>query len=210
MIICRCQCGTTSPVAKLQLLRGNSKSCGCRRVHHDLTGKILDGWTVLEYVQEKQRYRCRCECGTVRLVLSREMRTGLSTNCGCRNRLAEGQSALNGVLSTYKITAAKRRVEWNLSNDEFFALARQNCHYCNCEPFQARTHRDIKPVIYMGIDRVDSSKGYVSTNVVPCCKRCNYAKSNQSVETFLDWVKRVYEFTIREDKDGQIKCLSCS
>ena len=49
-----------------------------------------------------------------------------------------------------------------------------------------------------GIDRVDSGKGYVINNVVPCCKYCNIAKGEMSREDFLKWVKRVYEFNIIE------------
>lgn len=43
-----------------------------------------------------------------------------------------------------------------------------------------------------GIDRVDSAQGYVLTNVVPCCKQCNRAKSDLSREEFLTWVERVH------------------
>jgi hypothetical protein len=37
--------------------------------------------------------------------------------------------------------------------------------------------------------------GYTIENVVPCCKRCNQAKSDQSVVDFLAWIRRVYEHT---------------
>lgn len=42
-------------------------------------------WTVLEVVG---RYsRCRCACGTERLVATRTLKTGASTSCGCRKKL---------------------------------------------------------------------------------------------------------------------------
>ena len=43
-----------------------------------------------------------------------------------------------------------------------------------------------------GLDRVDNNKGYTIDNVVPCCKRCNYAKNNQTPREFKEWVKKVY------------------
>ena len=45
-----------------------------------------------------------------------------------------------------------------------------------------------------GIDRVDSSKGYVEDNVVSCCKYCNTAKNTMSRDEFFKWIKRVYEY----------------
>ena len=45
-----------------------------------------------------------------------------------------------------------------------------------------------------GIDRIDSSKGYTVENSVACCKYCNTAKNTMSVDEFLKWIGRVYEF----------------
>ncbi len=46
---------------------------------------------------------------------------------------------------------------------------------------------------YSGIDRVDSSVGYSMNNCIPCCKVCNWSKTNQSVGEFLAWAQRVAE-----------------
>ena len=48
--------------------------------------------------------------------------------------------------------------------------------------------------VYNGLDRVDSSKGYVMSNVQPCCTRCNYAKHTGTVDEFFGWVARVFYF----------------
>lgn len=45
-----------------------------------------------------------------------------------------------------------------------------------------------------GIDRVDSSIGYTIQNSVPCCKICNYAKHNLTLEEFTLWLDRLVEF----------------
>lgn len=58
--------------------------------------------------------------------------------------------------------------------------------------------------LYNGIDRVDSKKGYVAGNVVTCCRNCNQAKSDKSIDEFEEWairlaeqikIKRSYEIT---------------
>jgi len=46
-------------------------------------------------------------------------------------------------------------------------------------------------ICYSGLDRVDSSRGYVHGNVVPCCGECNYAKQDLSVDDFLASVARI-------------------
>ena len=44
-----------------------------------------------------------------------------------------------------------------------------------------------------GIDRIDSSKGYVKGNVVTSCKYCNTAKNTMTQQEFKEWIVRVYE-----------------
>ncbi len=45
--------------------------------------------------------------------------------------------------------------------------------------------------IYNGIDRTDNDLGYITTNVVPCCATCNYAKKGKTVEEFFTWARRI-------------------
>lgn len=45
--------------------------------------------------------------------------------------------------------------------------------------------------IYQGIDRVDSDKGYVTGNVLPCCRICNCAKGTLTKTEFECWAKRL-------------------
>src|SRR3972149_2307826 len=63
----------------------------------------------------------------------------------------------------YKRYAKKRNLQFSLSKDEFLILLAQNCHYCGNEKA-------------MGVDRKDNLVGYISFNVVACCKICNYMK----------------------------------
>lgn len=54
----------------------------------NLSGKTIGRWTVLERVPESgpAKWRCRCACGTERIVLARNLKTGMSLSCGCLNR----------------------------------------------------------------------------------------------------------------------------
>lgn len=86
--------------------------------------------------------------------------------------------------SAYKKSATERGIEWSLGEDEFDRLTKSgaSCFYCgdcnNC----------------MGVDRKDNDVGYSATNVVACCKTCNYFKWNLSVDAFLDKCRRGVEW----------------
>jgi hypothetical protein len=67
-----------------------------------------------------------------------------------------------------------------------------NCHYCEAPPVL-----DNRKLVRNGIDRVDSSKGYVTDNVVPCCRDCNVAKSDLSKAEFLNLVEKIYNHSIK-------------
>jgi hypothetical protein len=45
---------------------------------------------------------------------------------------------------------------------------------------------------YQGMDRVEPKLGYVTGNVVPCCKTCNWAKQRMGLIEFRKWVTRVF------------------
>lgn len=51
----------------------------------DLTGQRFGRWTVLEYAgyDNGVKWKCRCECGRVKIVRSDHLRYGKSTSCGC-------------------------------------------------------------------------------------------------------------------------------
>jgi hypothetical protein len=173
-------------------------------MQYDITGKKFGKWTVGKYVQEKggkpSHYWCTCECGTVKLVLSRELRNGSTTNCGCSARVSEGLVALRAVLTTYRSTAARRGLSWGLKTEEFMNLVLQKCYYCGRPPHQYRAYREKGGAYYTGIDRVSNDAGYLPDNVVPCCKICNRAKQCMRQEDFYQWVRMVYAYSASRER----------
>lgn len=82
-------------------------------------------------------------------------------------------------ISSLKQGAKDRLLEWNITDEKARELINSNCYYCNTEPL-------------VGIDRIDSSKGYTIDNVVPCCGTCNIMKNAFSQETFLEQIHKIY------------------
>lgn len=61
----------------------------------DMTGQKFHRWTVLKRVGTYESpnregttptYLCRCDCGTERVVIGRNVRYGVSKSCGCLRR----------------------------------------------------------------------------------------------------------------------------
>lgn len=56
----------------------------------DLTGKTFGRWTVIGFAEmsahRESRWKCRCECGTERVVWRTALIGGSSRSCGCSNR----------------------------------------------------------------------------------------------------------------------------
>lgn len=58
-------------------------------------------------------------------------------------------------------------------------------------------------MIYGGLDRRDNSVGYLSENVVPCCRWCNEAKKAKTETEFLEWIGGLSRVTCRGDNRTQ-------
>lgn len=54
--------------------------------------------------------------------------------------------------------------------------------------------KDLTEYLYNGLDRVDSNKGYLKENVVPCCEICNKAKRDLSLCQFKKWINRLIKY----------------
>lgn len=175
-----------------------------------LEGQKFGRWTVLRYAIEKPSKKaywlCRCECGAERFVVGDSLRAGTSVSCGCyrinilmaeegRNSGPDGVAAFNSLYSNYKLGAKARNLEFCLSKPEFECLTKESCEYCGVSPSQVFDNGGkASPYTYNGIDRVNSNEGYNVSNTVPCCKTCNYAKHNLTMEQFTKWIARLVSF----------------
>jgi len=152
-------------------------------------------------------WNCVCECGKFKICNEYTLKDGMVKSCGClikeRSR-ANGfknikkDTALNSVIRTYKSSAKKRGLKFELNKEQFKFLTQQNCEYCGDPPknIRIKPRRSIShlvlPYIYNGIDRVDNSVGYELSNCVTCCYHCNTMKMHFTKEEFLRKVELIY------------------
>jgi hypothetical protein len=83
---------------------------------------------------------CRCECGTEKVVLLNDLRSGKTKTCGFNHPHYEERSvpAFNFMYDhAYKARAAARDLPFGLTKDQFRAITQMNCHYCGLSPSQS-------------------------------------------------------------------------
>lgn len=208
MYWCRCDCGVEKYVKPQSLYNGDSKSCGCLRSElkagRHLYGKRFGDITVIERSDTYRAagrkhflYRCLCHvCGNEFLSDIGKIHRGIS--CGCvpqGARLPRGESGFNRLWDEYVRGAKNRKIDWQLSRDEFRSLVTQPCHYCGKPPSSTKSN-NTRPTkwsqfLYNGIDRIENEVGYIVENTVPCCSECNFAKATMSYQSFIEMAIRI-------------------
>lgn len=81
----------------------------------DLTGQNFSGWVVLKRdispsPRSDARWFCRCICGTLRTVVGIDLRRGVSTSCGCLNRLKTAQRNRDNANPLYATYPKEKKV----------------------------------------------------------------------------------------------------
>jgi hypothetical protein len=177
----------------------------------DLIGKRFGRLIVLSKSEKTDKagnyyLNCKCDCGNEKEICWISLVYGRTISCGCFRKeqaLQATKKLDSGVAADllylkYKHQATRRGIFFNLTKEEFTNLVFSNCYYCNELPsnsfnnYRRKNHAKHLIILYNGIDRLDSTKGYEKGNVVSCCKICNYAKRSLSEEQFKSWIKRVY------------------
>lgn len=173
----------------------------------NLTGQKFGRLVVIKRVENNKQKRiqwlCKCDCGNEKIVSSTNLRTGKTKSCGCLRRdknhlrfsLPLGLASMRIVINNYKQRAKKRGYEYNLTEEQFEEITQQPCYYCGAKPDNVKKQQYCNGAyIYNGIDRVDNAKGYTTDNVVPCCKTCNSAKGQLTMQEFKNWIDQICLF----------------
>lgn len=79
-----------------------------------------------------------------------------------------------------------RNLELSLSFEQYSELVENKlCHYCGTSLKNSRG---------ASLDRVDSAKGYIPGNCVPCCYLCNVMKSDRTLEQFYAQIELILAY----------------
>lgn len=176
---CVCECGREF-VVNLKELRNGLYKCSCDDSSALRLGDKKDG-----------------SCAEPNADALRVFRDDLS------GHPSDVRSKIKGIYSSSVVYRSNKilKMKYDISVKEFADLMKLPCYYCG----QAGVSRGVikrkegdVAFYYNGLDRVDNARGYMLDNVVPCCKRCNFAKGAHTEDEFREWVDLVYHYHINK------------
>lgn len=181
--------------------------------YDDYIADTFGKWTVtgikrVQYGKGPSRriFTLRCECGSEGQATASDLnhaRTTMCRDCSYKEnyRLSPSTAAINKEYGNYQRNADKKGLTLSISREEFENLILSKCFYCDREPFR-KLISSWDSVLANGIDRIDSSVGYIEGNIRTCCWDCNRMKGDLAEEDFLSHLALIHKvLTDRQQKD---------
>lgn len=209
---CDCDCGIKDHIVLSGNLRsvGGSNSCGCNHwmgnVAKDITDQRFGLLTAISPTEKRWRkniiWLFKCDCGKNAELPLGEVTALKRQSCGCKRKNPDRKEAL--WIKT-RANALRHSLDYGSVTDidlnAYIDLVTQDCYYCGSPPTTQIKDAASDLILFRnGLDRVDSNDGYVLTNVVPCCEKCNRAKLNLSYDDWINLISKVYEHFIQSGK----------
>lgn len=97
---------------------------------------------------------------------------------------------LKGRFIGLKARAKIRQIFVDLTFEDYRELVEnRNCSYCG----------GVLPEVGHGLDRIDSSIGYIKSNLTPCCTVCNNVFMNSNKELMWNHLIKMVNKKIKEN-----------
>ena len=208
---CQCDCGVVCEVYGKNLSPRKENSCPKCMGFDDLTGQKFGKLLALEKGGRRYDcvgYNCLCECGGSILVASSHLRKGTIKSCGCgqydKSMILDPDRRKVLLDKEYKNMLRRNANDLgfppsDLSFNDFRYISSLNCFYCGRPPsnktkdgYKGHYQSDYV-LIWKGMDRLNPHIGYMKTNVVPACGRCNKMKSDSTLEEFDELTETYYQ-----------------
>jgi hypothetical protein len=87
-------------------------------------------------------------------------------------------------------SAAKRRYNVAITEDDWFNIVYHDCYICGKSPNYDIS--DLTQIHFNGVDRYDNGIGYTVDNSRACCNTCNRLKRNYTYESFIAKLLQIY------------------
>lgn len=210
---CECQCGTIRDVTEQSLIRSTSTSCGCYRkervkdsaVFVDLSGKSFGNWMVLERADDRfypgggraQMWKCRCVCGTIRIVAGNMLKSGISQSCGCLSVKSIVETHIREYLDEFGVEYIPNKSYSDLKGPRGGNLSYDFLILKDAEPYcfiECQGEQHYKPVKFFGgeekffnqMERDKLKRDYAYDHRIPLYEIPYTIRSKDAVYSCLD------------------------
>lgn len=174
----------------------------------DIKGKKFGKLTVLgfshyKHYRNRKRpvWKCVCECGQETFGQTRFLLNGSKTSCGCQRKQKGKQHQTwkgCGELSLTKFNRIKegakaRNIKFDLTIEFLWELFKKQNGRCALSGEELNFTKIKRNLGTASLDRIDSLKPYVETNVQWVHKDVNFMKSNLTELGFKELINKIYK-----------------
>jgi len=161
-----------------------------RKCNGEINAENNFGWlTTIKVVGKSKNgtkiWLCQCECGNTVEIPTSRLKSGRAKSCGCykkrkKNHRWRGYCDVSGrFVSEIRCRARTKQLDFDLTAQFLWSMWQNQNSKC------AISGLDISLDKNASIDRIDSSKGYVTTNVWWVHKDINKMKMDLPLDYFL-------------------------
>lgn len=171
----------------------------------NLVGQKINMLLILEPIKKENNkkvfWKVLCDCGTIKIMHSTCFTpTRTAYSCGCHsgesrsNKLWKGYEEISSSYwSSLKHGAKLRNFEFDITIEYAWELFLKQNRKCSLSGVDIIFTRNIKHGQTASLDRVDSTKGYIESNIVWVHKDVNILKSNFTNTQLIYWSKLIYQ-----------------
>ena len=182
------------------------------KIPYDMTGFKFGKWTVesrnvnFNNKRKETRWNCICECGGTKPIYRSSLVVGDSKSCGCLSRRRKSKNPLwrgwgDISLRNFNLirrSARKREIPFELdikSIWELYITQDRKCALSGIDLNFGSLSNSYEGTA--SLDRIDSSIGYIPTNVHWVHKEVNIMKSRYTPEYFINLCRNITKYNKR-------------
>ena len=166
----------------------------------DWVGKNIHEWTILGFSHKDRWYtqywNVRCKCGLEKVLNSSLLNQGRSRMCIQCFAKTQVKAGLNPRFMRYlKREAGRRGKEFSIALGDLEKLYDDQQGRCALSGEKLTLPKDSRDTSYnVSVDRIDSSIGYIPSNIQLVTKQINIMKNKLSDEVFINLCADVVEW----------------
>jgi hypothetical protein len=204
MVLVECKCGILKTLEARSVLKGFTSQCSKCRYTPDLSfiGRKFGSLSVIDFEKKNNStyWVCVCVCGNRKSIRQYDLKSGNSLTCGC-SKTRKGSDSIywkgHGSLSgkkwaDIKNSAKKRNIKFDITIGEAWDLFRKQNEKCFLTGIDISIDEQF-PYGTASLDRINSSKGYVTGNVQWVHKDVNMMKQSFEQTYFINLCKLITE-----------------